>query len=221
MATLFVSLLCAAVAVVTVTVRAGADDHCRAFADAASRLRQSPAMGDGDGLLSDVLVIGDSYSVGLGVGEGQGWPSRLPGRVRVEGFSGSGYSRDASGCGDVSFASRAPRALRDDTRLVIVEGGLNDVDQPAAAIRDGFERLMRTVDGRRVLVVGPPSAPDRAEVVPTVDALLARLAADHGASYLSLLEHDFPYLDDGLHLTAEGHRLFGDAVAAALLREVA
>ncbi len=170
-------------------------------------------MGDGDGVLADVLVIGDSYSVGLGVGEGQAWPNRLPGRVRVDGFSGSGYSRDASGCGDVSFASRAPGALRESTSLVVVEGGLNDVDQPAPAIERGFERLMGALDGRRVLVVGPAPAPDRADVVPAVDALLARLAAAHGAFYLSLLDQQFPYLDDGLHLTPDGHRLFGDVVA--------
>ena len=38
----------------------------------------------------------------------------------------------------------------------------------------------------------------------------------YGVGYLSMLDADLPYLDDGLHLTAAGHRQFGDRVAAAL-----
>ena len=66
------------------------------------------------------------------------------------------------------------------------------------------------------MVVGPPSAPARAWGVPRVDALLAGLAERHGAAYVSMRDLDLPYLPDRLHLTAAGHRAFGDAVAAAL-----
>ena len=75
---------------------------------------------------------------------------------------------------------------------------------------------MAELDGRRVLVVGPAPAPDRARAVPRVDALLARLSERYGVGYLSMLDQDLPYLEDGLHLTPEGHREFGDRVAAAL-----
>lgn len=201
-----------AVATVVVVTHAGADgDQCATFRTAAAD-RSALVTGTGE----DVLVIGDSYSVGLGVAAGESWPTRLPGRVRVDGFSGSGFSPGASGCGDVSYAARAPRSLRPDTSLVVAEGGLNDADQPPAEVAAGFRALMRDLAGHRVLVVGPPAAPARADRVPAVDALLARLAERHGASYLSMAEHDFPYLDDGLHLTPDGHRAFGDVVAAAL-----
>jgi acyl-CoA thioesterase-1 len=69
------------------------------------------------------------------------------------------------------------------------------------------------VPGRPVVVVGPPAAPSRAGSVPRVDALLAALAARHGASYVSTVGWRLDYLDDGLHLTASGHREFGDLVA--------
>lgn len=168
-----------------------------------------------------VVVIGDSYSVGLGLEEpAASWPSRLPGRVHVAGFSGSGFSLRASACGRVSFADRAPAALAGGADLVVVEGGINDFDRTDTEIRDGFEALADSladsVGDVPLVVVGPPPAPARAAQVPRVDRLLARLAAAHGATYLSMAEAELPYLTDGLHLTAAGHRTFGDAVAARL-----
>ncbi len=163
-----------------------------------------------------VAVIGDSYAVGLGLTDpAEAWPSRLPGRIHVDGFSGSGFSEGASPCRDVSYADRAPAALR-DAELVVVEGGLNDVGRSDTEIASGFAALMDAVGDVPVLVVGPPRAPARAEHAPHVDDLLAGLAERHGAAYLSTIALDLPYLDDDLHLTAKGHRLLGDAVAAEL-----
>ncbi len=175
-----------------------------------SRERSAIVTGDG----SPVLVIGDSWSVGLGQDDlGTSWASRLPGEVHVAGFSGSGFSARASGCGRVSFADRAPTALGTRPALVVVEGGLNDVDQPAAAIDRGFRDLMADLAGHDVVVVGPADAPARSRAVPRVDALLAELAEEYGVPYVRTSDLDLPYLDDRLHLTSEGHREFGDAVA--------
>ena len=124
-----------------------------------------------------VVVVGDSWSVGLGLERPAGsWPSRLPGRVTVAGFSGSGFSRTASPCGDESFGTRAAAAPL--AGLVVVAGGLNDYDRSTTAITLGFARLMSRLEGRQVVVVGPATAPSRASAVPRVDRLLARLAAD-------------------------------------------
>jgi acyl-CoA thioesterase I len=198
-----------------VMTRAGADtDHCADFR-AAARERAELVTGEGD----DVFVIGDSYSVGLGVHATQSWPTRLVGRVEVEGFSGSGFSRGASPCGDVSYGARAARNLPERSErpeVVVVEGGLNDFDQPRRAIRDGFANLMTELDGRRVLVVGPAPAPARAAAAPGIDALLERLSQRYGVGYLSMIDAELSYLADDLHLTPEGHREFGDRVATAL-----
>lgn len=200
----------ALVAVLGMRARGADVNRCDRFT-ADSRARAAQVTGSGD----PVLVIGDSWSAGLGLDKiAQSWPSRLPGRVRVAGFSGSGFSEHASGCGPVSYADRAPSALHQGAAsLVVVEGGLNDFDQPSADIRAGFARLMRALRGERVVVVGPASAPSRAAAVPRVDALLARLAAAYDVPYVRTSGLDLPYQPDRLHPTVAGHQEFGDFVA--------
>lgn len=196
--------------------------RCETFA-AQSAARAAAVSGSG----APVLVVGDSYSAGLGLDDlTTSWPARLPGEVHVAGFSGSGFSPGASSCGArVAYDRRAPEALARlaaddpagaDDAVVVLEGGLNDVDQPSGEIAAGFERLLAGLEGHRVVVVGPPLAPERAAAVPRVDALLGELARAHGAAYVATSGLDLTYLPDRLHLTPEGHRVFGDHVAAAL-----
>lgn len=206
-----VGLLVVAVLTLHVTRAGGAEpSRCDRF-HADSLARAAHVSGSG----ARVVVIGDSYAAGLGLARpATSWPSRLPGRVQVVAFSGSGFSPRASDCVGVSFAQRAPAALRGGADLVVVEGGLNDYDQPAAEIRSGFRRLAAELAGHRVVVVGPPAAPSRAGAVPRVDALLAALAERAGFGYVRTSDLVLTYLDDGLHLTPAGHRAFGDRVAA-------
>ena len=185
----------------------GCEGHAAASAGRAAPVTRS----DTD---EQVLVIGDSWSVGLGlVRPADSWPSQLRGEVRVAGFSGSGFSRGASRCDRVWFAARAPAAMRAGADLVVVEGGLNDFDQSNPAITAGFEELMESLSGHRVVVVGPPSAPARAGAVPRVDRLLASLSRRYSVDYVSTTDWSLPYLDDGLHPTPAGHELFGNRVA--------
>jgi acyl-CoA thioesterase-1 len=191
----------------------GADgERCARFS-VQSQARERLVTGHG----GRVVVIGDSYSVGLGLRDPEAsWPSRLPGRVHVFGFSGSGFSKHASLCRGVAYDVRAPRAVRSSADLVVVEGGLNDHDQPESDVRAGFRTLMRELHGKQVLVVGPPDAPVRARGAERIDAILAEESARAGVRYLSMTGHRFSYLDDRLHLTPAGHREFGDVVAAAV-----
>ncbi len=104
-----------ALSVVVVTGRAtgSGPTRCETFA-ADSAARAGAVSGAGE----DLLVIGDSWTAGLGLDEPtRSWTVRLPGRVHTAGFSGSGFSAGASGCGpQVSFAARA-RAASAVTRL--------------------------------------------------------------------------------------------------------
>ena len=192
--------------------------RCELFAQTAER-RQVDDVGSGP----RVVVVGDSWSVGLGLDDpSRSWPSRLPGHVHVDGFSGSGFSAGASPCGAVSYAGRAPAAVRAGAAVVVVEGGLNDWDATDAEIAAGFERLMRTLDtvpglaDDEVVVVGPASAPSRVRWMPRVEGLLAGLSEQHGATYVSTSDLALGYLPDRLHPTASGQAVFGDRVAAAV-----
>ena len=211
-----VALLCAlavvAALVVTGVVASRASAHqtkCERFA-AGSVERAGLVTGSGE----RVVVIGDSWSAGLGLDHpARSWPSRLPGRVHVAGFAGTGFSEKASPCGRVSFADRAPAALRNGADLLVIEGGLNDFDRSRAEIRAGFGRVLAYAAPYRTVVVGPAMAPSRADEVPRVDRLLAHLSGKYGVPYLSMVDLELPYLPDRLHLQPAGHRTFGDAVA--------
>jgi acyl-CoA thioesterase-1 len=208
------ALVCALVAtgILATRARGAGASRCDRFA-AASEKRATMVTGSG----ARVVVIGDSWSAGLGLDRPvQSWPSRLPGRVHVAAFSGSGFSEHASPCGRVSFADRAPAALAHGADLVVVEGGLNDYDRSRAEIKAGFARVVRLAAAYHTVVVGPAMAPARAKRVPRVDRMLARFAEKYGVEYVSMVDLDLPYLPDRLHLQPAGHRTFGDAVAARI-----
>jgi acyl-CoA thioesterase I len=191
--------------------RAGADPARCQLHRTEARERAAIVTGEGE----RVLVIGDSWSVGLGLDDlGRSWASQLPGEIHVAGFSGSGFSASASTCGRVSFHHRAPAAVASvRPALVVVEGGLNDYDRTDAAIDRGFRALMADLAGYRVVVVGPADAPSRAGAVPRVNADLAGLSAVYGVPYIPTDDLELPYLADRLHLTEAGHEEFGRAVA--------
>ncbi len=209
-----------ALGLTTVVSRAERADRAEAAARcerAAVRAEERRSLDTGRG--ADVVVIGDSYAVGAGSKPALSWPRRLPGRVHVDGFSGSGFSEEASPCGAVSYADRAPTVLAGHPgAVVVVQGGLNDHRQGDAAIERGFARLVQALAGHDVVVVGPPPAPDRILGVARVDALLSRLTSAAGVPYVSMLRADLDYLPDGLHPTPLGHREFGDLVAPAVAR---
>ncbi|HXH77428.1 MAG TPA: SGNH/GDSL hydrolase family protein [Nocardioides sp.] len=210
------ALLIAVLLATVLTVRARGSEAglCQRHAtDAATRSR---IVTGAEPTAPTISVIGDSWSVGLGLDDlGKSWPSELPGRVRVAGFSGSGFSPGASHCGNRSFATRAASARGAD--LVVVQGGLNDYDQPVADIRAGFRALLTSLPGSRVVVVGPVAAPSRADAVGRVDATLAELCAEYGVAYIDASAWSLSYLPDRLHLTQSGHESFGQRVADELV----
>jgi acyl-CoA thioesterase-1 len=191
---------------------ASLSERCRAHADA-SDTRRAAVTGTGP----RVAVIGDSYSQGLLLDDPTtSWPSRLDGRVVVDGFSGSGFSEGASPCAGRAYYRRVDRALATEPELVVVQGGLNDHDVPSAEVRAGAVRVLSRLEGQRVVVVGPPAAPRRAAGAERVDAVLREVAAEAGVPYVRTLGWRLDYLEDRLHLTPSGHRAFGDRVAEAV-----
>jgi acyl-CoA thioesterase-1 len=212
-----VAALVAGVAVMLTTAQPAQStlaDKCSRFANESTDRARDP-----QGRGRNVVVIGDSYSVGLGLDDPRdAWPDKLPDRVHVFGFSGSGFSRYASRCGPVAYYERAVDAMHDNPSLVVVEGGLNDVGQSFSAIRFGYRHLLATIGHRQVLVVGPAPAPLRLRGAIRVDKILRSLTRSTRTPYLSMISGHYTYLGDDLHLTENGHREFGARVAATLAR---
>ena len=123
-------LLLAALLVVRVADGARASaDRCDAYATQ-SRERAAAVTGSGE----RVVVIGDSWSAGLGLEElVDSWPTRLAGTVRVAGFSGSGFSAGASECRRVSFAEPGTAASSRSTARQAGTGELQPCRLSSAA----------------------------------------------------------------------------------------
>jgi acyl-CoA thioesterase I len=194
--------------------QASLSQRCRVIHQA-SELRHAQVTGAG----ARVAVIGDSYAQGLRLDRPrESWPSQLDGEVVVDGFAGSGFSRAASPCGRVSFGDRVGRALASAPDLVVVQGGLNDVDVPLEEVAEGARALLGGLAEVPSVVVGPPAAPRRGAAAAEVDALLATVAAEAGVPYVRTYDWALDYLPDRLHLTPAGHQEFGDRVADAIQR---
>jgi len=179
---------------------------------------------EGGGSLQ-ILVVGDSYTQGTGVGgPGGTWSAQLAGladaTVTVDGMSSTGYTTAGFCPGDpFTYGDRlAEHDVADDTTLV-VQGSVNDglTGDPADVESSSDAALDEAGDAARIVVVGPPRIPALdAAVVETIDRDLAAAADAHDAVYVSLLAEDIPITDDGVHPTADGQARIALLVAAAL-----
>lgn len=169
----------------------------------------------------EIMVIGDSYAQGWGLRNPMlSWPTAFAheadATVRVDGFAGSGFTGSAF-CDDEDFGARAGRLDLDPDDLLVVQGGLNDVNAAPEAIESAAVAVVEASGADAV--VGPPPAPQR-DLALTIatDEALARAADEAGVAYVSTIDwDDLTYLPDHLHLTPESHLVFGTRVADALL----
>jgi lysophospholipase L1-like esterase len=172
-----------------------------------------------------VLVVGDSYTQGTGIGGPAGaWSAQLAGltgaTVTVDGMSSTGYTTGGFCQGDaVTYGDRlAGHDLADDTTL-IVQGSVNDgLTGEPGEVRSSADAALGEAEGAaRIVVVGPPTIPAlEAGVLQTIDEGLAAAAQAHDAVYVSLLAQAIPITDDGVHPTAEGQARIALLVADAL-----
>ena len=168
----------------------------------------------------EVVVMGDSYAQGWGLEDPRAsWPTAFAhesrSTVRVDGFAGSGFTGSAF-CDGEDYGTRARALAGGDDELLVIQGGLNDVNADPRAIESAAVAVVETSGAEAV--VGPPPAPQRdLALTRATDAALARAAEEAGVVYVSTIGwDDLGYLPDRLHLTPEGHLVFGTRVADAL-----
>lgn len=192
-------------------VRSGDDgaDICGQVATAEAR--RSHAVGAG----RPVRILGDSYAQGMELADpNDSWPTSFAkeygARVTIDAQSTTGFTTPGL-CNGESF----PQRPQTDEGLLIVQGGLNDLDADLTELRDAVCAVLNRPG--RTVVVGPAPAPyfDAADEA-TTDAALADIVPDCGGEYVSALGWDLTYTGVGLHLDEAGHQTFGRAVADAV-----
>ena len=113
----------------------------------------------------EIIVIGDSYAQGWGLRNPMlSWPTAFAheadATVRVDGFAGSGFTGSAF-CDDEDFGARAGRLDLDPDDLLVVQGGLNDVNAAPEAIESAAVAVVEAsgADGGRGTAAGAPAGP--------------------------------------------------------------
>jgi acyl-CoA thioesterase-1 len=177
-----------------------------------------------------ILCLGDSLTEGLGVGPKQAWPSLLEQALHDKGFkdavvinAGVSGATSASGPGRLKWALKGPVK----PTIMILELGANDGlrGQDVAAMKKNLQAsiALAKAAGVTVLLAGMkvPLSLGRDYVTRFDQAFPEIAAAEHVALLPFLLEGVAAHLKlnqaDGIHPTAEGHKILAATVLNSLL----
>ncbi len=164
-----------------------------------------------------IVVLGDSLTAGFGLPPDEAYPVLLERRLRREGFAYRVVNAGVSGDTTAAGLRRVEWVLRSRPAIVIVALGANDGlrHQSVAAMRDNLVAIVRRLRAAdaTVLLAGmrvPPNYGD--EYARAFSAVFPDVARATGASLAPFLLDGVagdPRLNqpDGIHPTAEGHRL--------------
>ena len=166
----------------------------------------------GPGAPRPIVALGDSYTMGSGVADGEAWPARLEEHLRGDGLDLDVLNFGVGGYSLLHELGALEVALARDPRLVVVGLSWNDVEPPPAGY---FARFF-----------GATSAwPEPAPALPFLRlTILERLSGRRGSQpppaealaldYLRALELEDPVGDDyvSLAITALVRRCQEDAV---------
>jgi len=167
-----------------------------------------------------IVALGDSLTAGLGVGVEEAYPALLEARLRREGFDYRVVNAGVRGDTSAGGLRRLDWALKLKPQVLIVALGANDGlrGQPPAALRANLTQIVERARGAgaRVLLAGmrvPPNYGDEyARAFAAVYASVARATGVPLAPFLLDGVAGDPRLNqaDGIHPTAEGHRVIAE-----------
>jgi acyl-CoA thioesterase I len=169
-----------------------------------------------------IAVLGDSLTAGLGVAAGDAFPARLEALLRREGYAYRVVNAGVSGDTSAAGLRRVDWVLRSRPEIVILALGANDglrgLSVPAmqSNLAQIVERLRAA--GARVLVAGmrvPPNYGD--DYARRFRESFAVVARRPGVTLMPFLldgvaANSALNQPDGIHPTAEGHRVIAERV---------
>lgn len=158
-----------------------------------------------------VVALGDSNTAGWGVGQMNAFPSQLNGMLARRGYNARIVNAGVNGDTLGGMLSRLDSSVPAGTRLVIVQGGYNDLIRgtPRDVIIARMQGILAQLRARRVPAVLCGF------FFPEWDAVGRRLAAQYGATFVPgstcySPKHTGP---DRLHMSAEGHTVVAQRLA--------
>ncbi|HEY6554549.1 MAG TPA: arylesterase [Vicinamibacteria bacterium] len=184
--------------------------------------------------LPAILFLGTSLTAGHGLDPSQAYPALIQARIEAKGLRYRVVNAGVSGETSAGARRRIDWLLRQEIAVLVVETGANDglrAQDPAATrenIQAILDRARRQTPPPRLVLAGMQALPNYGrEYATRFRALYPELAQANRAVLIPFLLEGVagvPRLnqDDGIHPTAEGHRVIAETVwkaIAPLLRE--
>jgi acyl-CoA thioesterase-1 len=175
-----------------------------------------------------VLFLGTSLTAGQGIDPGQAYPALVEARIRAAGLPYRVVNAGVSGETSAGARRRLDWLLRQKVAVLVIETGANDglrAQEPAATranIQAICDRARRESPPPKLVLAGMRALPNYGrDYAARFRAIYPELARANGAVLIPFLLEGVagvPRLnqDDGVHPTAEGHRIIADTVWRAL-----
>jgi len=176
-----------------------------------------------------VAILGDSITAGYGLPLDQAFPAVIERTLQAEGLDVSVHNNGVSGDTSAGGARRVDWVLKQAPNVLVVELGGNDLlrGQPVSLTEEKLGEIVQAgrAAGAEVVLLGitaPGSVgPDHKAAF---DAIYPKVAEVHGARLVpgfldGLMDKPALVQSDGLHPTADGHRMLAE-VLTPVLREL-
>lgn len=176
----------------------------------------------------NVLFIGTSLTAGYGVGEERAFPAVIQEKIDSAGLPFHVVNAGVSGETSAGGLARLDWALRTPVDVLVLELGANDglrglpVDQMRANLDSILVRTRRAYPEAVLVLAGMEAPPNLGpDYTAEFRDAFRSLAEMRGAALIPFLLQDvagIPELNqyDGIHPTAEGHRILADNVWSVL-----
>jgi len=188
----------------------------------------TPTDSDDQGESVDILFLGDSITAGFGLVQDPAFPAIVETRLTAMGYNVTGIDAGVSGDTSTGGLNRMDWLLQREVDILVLELGGNDglrgIDLSLTEDNLGaiIDRTREAWPEARIVVVGMQVPPNLGqEYTENFAAMYPRVAADHNAALIPFVGDDFADIvdllqSDGIHPTAEGHRVIADKVTTAL-----
>jgi len=169
-----------------------------------------------------IVVLGDSITAGLGVYQVDAYPAKVQSLVDADGYSMEVVNAGESGDTSATALRRLDFVMDPATKILIVAVGGNDALRgiaPAATKANILSIIKKAQEkGVDVLLAGMQAPPNLgADYTEAFSAMFSSLGRETTAVYLPFLldgvaGHPELNQEDGIHPTAEGHKIIAAMV---------